>query len=240
MEKYREEQEKGHNKADNKKERKESNEKEEKTKNKTEEKVTEKQAEEKTETTGEKETSETIDKQKQEKEAPAEEEAPASADEETREADTEEKDEMEILQDKLEESWNKYVRLSAEFDNYRKRTLREKSELQKTAGEDVIKSILPVIDDFERALESMENTENIDAVKEGVKLIYNKLISILKEKGLEEIPAMNQEFSTDYHEAVTKVPVESKKQKGKVVDVVQKGYTLNDNVIRYSKVVVGE
>ncbi len=154
--------------------------------------------------------------------------------------ETVKQDEKEDLQEKLEESWNKYVRLSAEFDNYRKRTLKEKSELLKMAGEDIIKSILPVIDDFERAIETMDNTGEVDALKEGVTLIYTKLLNVLESKGLKEIQAINEEFDTDYHEAVTKIPAPDEKQKGKVVDVVQKGYTLNSKVIRYSKVVVGE
>ncbi len=154
--------------------------------------------------------------------------------------ETVKQDEKQDLQEKLEESWNKYVRLSAEFDNYRKRTLKEKSELLKMAGEDIIKSILPVIDDFERAIETMDNTGEVDALKEGVTLIYTKLLNVLESKGLKEIQAINEEFDTDYHEAVTKIPAPDEKQKGKVVDVVQKGYTLNSKVIRYSKVVVGE
>lgn len=154
--------------------------------------------------------------------------------------ETVKQDEKEDLEEKLEESWNKYVRLSAEFDNYRKRTLKEKSELLKMAGEDIIKSILPVIDDFERAIETMDNTGEVDALKEGVTLIYTKLLNVLESKGLKEIQAINEEFDTDYHEAVTKIPAPDEKQKGKVVDVVQKGYTLNSKVIRYSKVVVGE
>lgn len=156
------------------------------------------------------------------------------------EPETGKKDENEVLHEKLEETWNKYVRLSAEFDNYRKRTLKEKSELLKMAGEDVIKSILPVIDDFERAVTSINDTDDTDALKEGVTLIYTKLLNILENKGLKEIQAINAEFDTDYHEAVTKIPAPDEDQKGKVVDVVQKGYTLNNNVIRYSKVVVGE
>ncbi len=156
------------------------------------------------------------------------------------EAEKSAKDEKHDLQEKLEESWNKYVRLSAEFDNYRKRTLKEKSDLLKMAGEDVIKSILPVIDDFERALESMEESEDEDALKKGVNLIYCKLMNVLEGKGLKEIPAKKMDFDTDYHDAVTKIPAPSEDMKGKVVDVVQKGYTLNNKVIRYSKVVVGE
>lgn len=157
-----------------------------------------------------------------------------------REPETGKQEGKEALQEKLEESWNKYVRLSAEFDNYRKRTLKEKSELLKMAGEDVIKSILPVIDDFERAIASMDETGDVDSLKEGVSLIYTKLLNALENKGLKEIQAMNEEFDTDYHEAVTKIPAPDEERKGKVVDIVQKGYTLNSKVIRYAKVVVGE
>jgi molecular chaperone GrpE len=135
---------------------------------------------------------------------------------------------------------DKYIRLSAEFDNYRKRTLKEKIELSKFAGEDVLKSILPVIDDFERGIKNLEQAQDIDAVKEGIFLIYNKFREFIQQKGLKEIVAIDSEFNTDFHEAITKIPVEDKKKSGKIVDVVQKGYILEDKVIRFAKVVVGE
>lgn len=134
---------------------------------------------------------------------------------------------------------DKYVRLSAEFDNYRKRTLKEKMDLVSSASEEVIKALLPVIDDLERALEATESSCNVEAVREGVVLISNKLRDTLHSKGLTEIEALGKELDTDFHEAVAKVPADNK-QKGKIVDVVQKGYKLHDKVIRHCKVVVGE
>ncbi|MFW5820678.1 MAG: nucleotide exchange factor GrpE [Bacteroidota bacterium] len=143
-------------------------------------------------------------------------------------------------EEKIRELQEKYLRLSAEFDNYRKRTLKERTELFKSAGEETITKVLPVLDDFERALVSMEDASDIEAVKSGVQLIYNKLRETLVQQGLKEIPAQGEEFDTDKHEAITKIPAPDKKMKGKIVDVVEKGYYLNDKVIRYSKVVIGE
>ena len=134
---------------------------------------------------------------------------------------------------------DKYVRLSAEFDNYRKRTLKEKLEILASGGEDVIKSLLTVLDDFDRAIKAAESSKDVDAVKEGVVLIRQKLLDTLSQKGLKEIEAIDEPFDTDLHEAVAKFPVEEGK-KGKIVDVVQKGYKLKDKVIRFAKVVVGE
>lgn len=134
----------------------------------------------------------------------------------------------------------KYVRLSAEFDNYRKRTLKEKMDLVATAGEEVIKALLPVVDDLERALDAMENASDVESVKEGVMLISNKLRDTLRARGMAEIEALGKELDTDFHEAVAKIPAPDKKQEGRIVDVVQKGYKLNDKVIRHCKVVVGE
>jgi len=141
---------------------------------------------------------------------------------------------------KLNESQDKYLRLSAEFDNYRKRTLKEKSDLLKTAGEDTILRVLPVLEDFERARTAMQTSKEIDAVKGGIELIYNKLKETLYQQGIKEIEAINLDFNTDLHEAVTKIPAPSEELKGKVVDVVQKGYYLNDKILRFSKVVIGE
>mgnify|MGYP006284496497 CR=1 FL=1 len=143
-------------------------------------------------------------------------------------------------EEKIRELQEKYLRLSAEFDNYRKRTLKERTELFKSAGEETISKVLPVLDDFERALVSMEEASDIEAVKSGVQLIYNKLKETLNQQGLKEIPAKGEEFDTDRHEAITKIPAPDEKLKGKIVDVVEKGYYLNDKVIRYSKVVIGE
>lgn len=136
---------------------------------------------------------------------------------------------------------DKYLRLSAEFDNYRKRTLKEKMELTRYASEEVLKNILPVVDDFEHGLKNLETANDLQAVKDGVFLIYNKFKDFLARHGVKEITLQDdKEFNTDYHEAITKIPVEDQSLSGKVVDVVQKGYLLNDKVIRYAKVVVGE
>ena len=133
---------------------------------------------------------------------------------------------------------DKYLRLFSEFDNYRKRTAKEKLDLTATASENVIKDILPVLDDFERALQNMEKNGN-EADIQGVTLIFNKLKDTLKKKGLEEIVAMDAEFNTDEHEALTMIPAPEEDKKGKVLDVIQKGYKLNGKVIRFAQVVVG-
>lgn len=157
------------------------------------------------------------------------------ADKEAKAEDASEKMAAEIAE------WrDKYVRLSAEFDNYRKRTLKEKMDLMSSAGEDVIKSLLPVMDDLERALAATEKASDVAAVREGVVLISNKLRDTLRGRGLAEIEAVGQELDTDFHEAVAKIPAQDETQKGRIIDVVQKGYKLNDKVIRHSKVVVGE
>lgn len=143
-------------------------------------------------------------------------------------------------EEKLAEMVDKYIRLSAEFDNYRKRTLREKIDLTKSAGEDLLKDLIPVMDDFERALKLMDATKDCEGMKSGIELIYNKFASFLKQNGVKEIEAMNKVFNVDLHEAVTKIPAPEESLKGKVVDVVLKGYYLNNKVMRFSKVVVGE
>lgn len=135
---------------------------------------------------------------------------------------------------------DKYVRLSAEFDNYRKRTLKEKMDLIENASESVILSIIDVVDDLERAVEAAKSTTDIESVKSGVELIHKRLIDVLKQKGLSEIEALGSELNTDFHDAIAKFPVEDDTQKGKVIDVVQKGYKIKDKVIRFAKVVVGE
>lgn len=146
---------------------------------------------------------------------------------------------LKELQKELQEQKDKYLRLSADFDNYRKRTLKEKIELAKLAGEEILVKILPVLDDLERAMKSVEEAHDLEAVKEGMNLIYNKFKEYLNQQGVQEIDAMHQEFDTDVHEAVTQIPVADEELKGKVVDIIEKGYTLNDKVIRYSKVVIG-
>lgn len=152
----------------------------------------------------------------------------------------EEKSNEQVLEQKLAELQDKYLRLSAEYDNYRKRTLREKVELQEVIREDIFVNILSVVDDLERAMEAVKGAKDIDAVKSGMELIHLKFTKYLNGQGVKEIDAIGKELDTDQHEAITKIPVESKKKKGKVVDVVEKGYMLRDRVIRYAKVVIGE
>ena len=140
----------------------------------------------------------------------------------------------------LQEEKNKYLRLSAEFDNYRKRTLKEKMDLAKLAGEEIFVKILPVLDDLDRALKSIQEASDLEAVKEGINLIYSKFSDYLAQQGVKEIDALHSDFDTDLHEAVSKVQVPDKKLKDKIVDVIEKGYFLNEKVIRYSKVIIGE
>ena len=148
--------------------------------------------------------------------------------------------ELEEAQTAIEEQKDKYLRLSAEFDNYRKRTIKEKAELILNGGEKSISSILPVIDDFERAIKTMETAKDVSAVKEGVELIYNTFMAVLAQNGVKVIETKDQPLDTDYHEAIAVIPAPSEEQKGKILDCVQTGYTLNDKVIRHAKVVVGE
>lgn len=147
--------------------------------------------------------------------------------------------EAEKLLAQNQELNEKFLRLYAEFDNYKRRTAKERIELMQTAGKDVIVSLLPVIDDFERALKAVETFKDIQALKEGVDLIYNKLKTILESKGLKQIEAVGKDFDTDLHEAITRIPA-GDKMKDKVVDELEKGYLLQDKVIRFTKVVVGE
>jgi molecular chaperone GrpE len=163
------------------------------------------------------------------------------------EAPSEEKTESDKVEpaeksaeEKLAELQDKYLRLSAEFDNFRRRTLREKIELAKYAGESVLINILPLIDDFERALSHMESATDRDAMKKGIDLIYVKLIEFLKQSGVSEIESLNRDFNVDLHHAVAKKKVEEDENKGKIVEVIQKGYYLHDKVLRHSKVVIGE
>jgi molecular chaperone GrpE len=141
---------------------------------------------------------------------------------------------------KYDELNDKYLRLMAEFDNYRKRTLKEKMDLTKYAEEDVLKGILKVVDDMERAINNLDTAPDMNAVKEGVELIYKKFKSFLETRGLKEVEAMHQDLDTDKHEAVAKFTAPSEDLKGKIIDVVEKGYYLHDKIIRYAKVVIGE
>eukprot|EP01156_Anaeramoeba_ignava_P021207 Anaeramoba_ignava/c18440_g1_i1.p2 GENE.c18440_g1_i1~~c18440_g1_i1.p2 ORF type:complete len:196 (-),score=54.57 c18440_g1_i1:1188-1775(-) len=147
---------------------------------------------------------------------------------------------IEELEEKLEQMQDKHLRLQAEFDNFRRRTIKEKADLIKSGGETVLVNILPVVDDFERALGSLKEVPDEDAGKQGTLLIYNKFQEFLKQNNIKEIEALEQDFDVDLHEAITKIPAPSDELKGKVVDVVQKGYCLNDKVIRFAKVVIGE
>ena len=148
--------------------------------------------------------------------------------------------ELVTAQETIEEQKDKYLRLSAEFDNYRKRTMKEKAELILNGGEKSLSSILPVVDDFERAIKTMETATDVQAVKEGVELIYNKFMATLAQNGVKVIETKDQPLNTDYHEAIAVIPAPSEAQKGKILDCVQTGYTLNDKVLRHAKVVVGE
>jgi molecular chaperone GrpE len=143
------------------------------------------------------------------------------------------------LKEELAEANDKYLRLYAEFDNYRRRTQKERTEMLQTAGKDVIVSLLPILDDFERAERAMETSTDIKAVKKGVALVQNKLSHLLSQRGLKPMQSIGQEFNPDLHEAITNIPAPTDDKKGKVVDEMEKGYTLNDNVIRFAKVIVG-
>ncbi len=177
-----------------------------------------------------------------EEEQPVEGEAQNEAEEPEKELTAEEKlqAEVEKLQAEQEEMKDKYLRLSAEFDNYRKRTMKEKAELILNGGEKAFKAILPVIDDMERALATMQKATDVEAVKEGVDLIYNKFIQILGQNGVQAIDTKEKELDTDYHDAIAIIDAPTEELKGKILDCVETGYTLNDKVIRHAKVVVGK
>ena len=180
-------------------------------------------------------------KEKPHKEKDAEKEVPMdNVREETPEQNETPEESLDSLKDKCAELADKNLRLMAEFDNYRKRTLKEKSELINTAGERILVDILPLVDDFERANQAMEKSDDIAAVKEGIELIYNKFIAFLQAHGVTEISTENEPFDVDIHEAVTTFPTSDESQKGQIIDCVSKGYKLNDKVIRFPKVVVGE
>lgn len=160
------------------------------------------------------------------------------------EANTDAKSSAENQEPSWEEKFtstnDKYLRLYSEFDNFRKRTMKEKADLISSANASLLKDLLPVLDDFERAIASNEKSEDVDGLKEGFLLIHNKFSNILKSKGVNHMESQGQPFDMDLHEAVTNIPVENEDEKGKVVDVIEKGYYLNDKVIRYAKVVVGQ
>lgn len=148
--------------------------------------------------------------------------------------------ELEAAQATIEDQKDKYLRLSAEFDNYRKRTMKEKAELIKNGGEKAIAAILPILDDLERALANMQKADDVKAMYEGIDLIHQKFLKNLNQEGLEKMNPIGEAFDTDFHEAVALVPAQEEEQKGKVLGCVQTGYKLNDKVIRHAKVVVAQ
>ena len=155
-------------------------------------------------------------------------------------SNTEEQCEEPSAEQKLEDQKDKYLRLSAEFDNYRKRTMKEKAELIKNGGEKAISAILPILDDLERALQNMQKADNVQAMYEGIDLISQKFLKVLAQEGLQKMEPVGETFDTDFHEAIALVPAPDETQKGKVLDCVQTGYKLNDKVIRHAKVVVAQ
>lgn len=182
------------------------------------------------------------EKQEETVEATPQEQASAETTVEAEEPTAEEKLQKELDDTKaeLEKSKKEYMFLLAEFDNFRKRTLKEKSELIKNAAEGAMKDLLPVLDDFERAIQATSESNDVESIKEGVNLIYNKFVKYLEQKGVTAIESQDADFDTEYHEAVTTFPTDDESKKGKVIDTVQKGYVMNDKVIRHSKVVVGQ
>lgn len=186
------------------------------------------------------------EEEKTSQEEKIQEEPIVNAAEENKEDKSESAEKEETLEDKLSaaeakvaELQDKYLRQVAEFDNYRKRTLKEKAELILNGGEKTITAILPILDDMERALKNMDKAQDVPAVKEGVELIFQKFIKILGEQGVKKIETEMADFNTDLHEAIAQVPATSDDQKGKVIDCVKTGYTLNEKVIRHAQVAVG-
>ncbi len=151
-----------------------------------------------------------------------------------------EESEMEKLQEALQEQKDKYLRLYAEFDNFRRRTAKEKVELSQTAGKEVIQSLLEVLDDCDRAEKQLQSTKDLDRIREGVQLVFHKLRTSLKQRGLKEMTSIGEPFNPDIHEAITEIPASSPEMKGKILDQVETGYYLNDKIIRFAKVVVGK
>ena len=154
--------------------------------------------------------------------------------------DTKHKKEIEELKQQLGEQKDQYLRLFAEFDNFKKRTAKERIEWFKTAGQDVIQSLLPVLDDFERAEKNLATSKDIEAVKEGIRLVQHKLKTTLEQRGLVAMESIGKDFNVEEHEAVTEIPAPTEEMKGKVVDEVERGYKLSDKIIRYAKVIVGK
>lgn len=167
-----------------------------------------------------------VESQNTEEELPAKEETP--------------EDKIAALQAELEKSQKEYLFLMAEFDNYRKRTVKEKAELIKNGGEKAMLGLLPVIDDFERAIDAIDNSSDVESLKEGVDLIYNKFMKYLESQQVKPMESTGTDFDADIYEAVTTFPAPDESMKGKVIDTVQKGYTINEKVLRHAKVVVGQ
>ena len=185
---------------------------------------------------------EAAEQTKEEASNEAAEEAAPDAEQQEPEQTPEEKLQAQVdsLTQELDDFKDKYLRLSAEFDNYRKRTLKEKAELILNGGEKTITTILPVIDDFERAMATMQKATDVDAVKKGVDLIYNKFMQILGQNGVKTIETKEKELDTDFHDAIAMIDAPTPELKGKILDCVETGYMLNDKVIRHAKVVVGK
>lgn len=162
-----------------------------------------------------------------------------SSEEQTSEVSSEDAPQNVDYEAKIAELNDKYLRLYSEFDNYRKRTIKEKADIIRSAGEDVFKAIIPTIDDFERAIKANENVSEVEPIKEGMVLIYNKFKSACTSKGLESMDSINKAFDADLMEAITHIPSPSEDMKGKVIDEIEKGYKLGEKVIRFAKVVVG-
>lgn len=163
-----------------------------------------------------------------------------TAEEVVAEGAVEAEDEVARLKEEVAKEKKEYLFLMAEFDNFRKRTLKEKSELIKNGGESAFKGLLPIVDDFERALKATENSDDASSIREGMELIYKKLKKYMEQNGVKEMDPEDKEFNADRHEAITAVPVPDESQKGKIIDTVEKGYTMNEKVLRHAKVVVGQ
>lgn len=158
----------------------------------------------------------------------------------SQEAPVEELNELDTLKKEVEEQKEKFIRLYAEFDNYKRRNAKERVELIQTAGREVIQSMLEVLDDCERAEKQMNQSDDLKQIREGIGLVFSKFRNILQSRGLKEMKSIGEAFNPDFHEAITEIPVPDETMKGKIVDEVEKGYTLNDKIIRFSKVVVGK
>ena len=151
----------------------------------------------------------------------------------------EEKDPIAEMEEKLKEVNDKYLRLYSEFENFRKRTAKEKLDLIQNGNKNLLEKVIPTVDDFERAIDNNANVEDVNALKEGFELIYNKMVKTLESAGVKPMESTGKDFDVEYHEAITRIPAPDKKMKGKVVDTIEKGYFLNDSVLRFAKVVVG-